>query len=293
MENHNITKIFKLAVISVYLMLMGFSFAPNLAFAQTARQYNSGVDKQIEQFLCAPTNSATSTSASNDDLYKCINRIYRFSLAIASVFAVFFIVIGGYIYMSAAGNQESVDKAKNILETSIASLVILAGGYVLLRYLNPDLIKFQPIQPPSVVGRERAYSLATLTKDQLLGYFGTNITADSGVNKNELKDVVKQELATLKQKCNCTVNITSTTGGQHVTSGCSHSTGNKADFGMNTALDNYIINSSGFTKIANRKDTLGEVAQWKNNSTGAIYAKEDFKSTANWNGKHWDLQVCD
>ena len=53
--------------------------------------------------------------------------------------------------MSAEGSSESVDKAKNILTSTIASLVILFAGYLLLNALNPDIIQFQTIQPPSVV----------------------------------------------------------------------------------------------------------------------------------------------
>jgi hypothetical protein len=60
------------------------------------------------------------------------------------------IVIAGYYYMSSDGNQESVDKAKNIIVTTVTAMVILFAGYVLLRTLNPDLIAFQTIQPPSM-----------------------------------------------------------------------------------------------------------------------------------------------
>lgn len=121
----------------------------NLAFAadSTYDYSTAGVSTQIEQFLCAPSKTPT-----NGDLYNCINRLYRFSLILASVIAVFFIVIAGYLYMSAEGNQEAVDKAKSILTSSITALVILFAGYILLKAINPDLVQFQTIQPPSVVG---------------------------------------------------------------------------------------------------------------------------------------------
>src|SRR3989344_6084450 len=96
-----------------------FSYAP--AFAQTqsttpqAFDYSkAGVSTQIQQYLCAPNflggnQAANSTDAS---LFTCINKLYRFAIVIASVVGVFFIVIAGYVYMAAEGNQESVEKAK-------------------------------------------------------------------------------------------------------------------------------------------------------------------------------------
>ena len=65
--------------------------------------------------------------------------------------AVFFVVIAGYLYMNAGGNAEGVEKAKSIVTSSITSLVILFAAYILLRALNPQLIAFQTIQPPSVI----------------------------------------------------------------------------------------------------------------------------------------------
>ena len=132
---------------------------------------NAGIDKQITQYLCAPnavpesqTNNAsgnpyggiaaqTNAAFNNNNsgiLFKCINQIYKFAIVVSAVVGVFFIVIAGYIYMSSDGDAEAVTKAKDILRTTIASIVILLGGYVLLKALNPDLIQFHSIQPPSV-----------------------------------------------------------------------------------------------------------------------------------------------
>ena len=148
----------KIFVLGLLLVEMFFTYAP--AHAQTT-QY-AGVQQQLTDYLCTPNDASTNATAAQGDLYNCINRLYRFALVVASVFSVFMIVIAGYIYMAAEGNQESVDKAKSILVSSITSIVILVGGYVLLKFLNPDLIKFQPIQPPSVVGQSRSYGFGNV-----------------------------------------------------------------------------------------------------------------------------------
>lgn len=155
----------------------------NLAFAEDVPDYTQGktnpVSSQIEKYLCAPSDASNSqvntnifghtannTSGGNNlaqnDLYVCINKLYRFAIAAGSVVGILFIVISGYLYIASDGNQETVDKAKSIFTSSITAMVILFGGWVLLKALNPDLLKFQNIQPPSV-------KLATVTPPTVLG----------------------------------------------------------------------------------------------------------------------------
>lgn len=170
-------------------LLLTEMFLMHAGLALAAEPYNyaeSGVAASIKKYLCAPTDvsgdknpeekgpregkvdrqeekeiqfSSGERNKAQYDLYTCINRIYKFAIITAGVIAIFFIVIAGYIYMSSDGSQESVDKAKSILTSSVTAIVILFAGYILLRALNPDLIKFQNIQPPSV-------ALQKFTKDQ-------------------------------------------------------------------------------------------------------------------------------
>ena len=89
--------------------------------------------------------------------------------------------------MSAEGNQESVDKAKNILTTSIASLVILFAGYLLLKAINPDLIQFKSIQPPSVKTSE----LTSNTDVQVsLDSSGNPTKISGGVGSNAAAELI-------------------------------------------------------------------------------------------------------
>ena len=281
------------------LLVVEMFFSHATVFAQTTegKQY-TGVQQQIQDFLCTPSDTTTNSGAAQGDLYNCINRLYRFALVVASVFSVFMIVIAGYIYMSAEGNQESVDKAKSILVSSVTSLVILAGGYVLLKFLNPDLIKFQPIQPPSVVGT-RGYSFGNVS--------GTIVTT-SGQNEQQLRELLSKagievnksapqtqiagmtaatlnEIIGLKKACGCALVITGgTEGGHSEKTDCSHGNGKKFDAGMDAGLTAYI--TKNFTYVGKRKDDGAE--QWRNNASGAIYAKEDTQGS----GPHWDVAVC-
>lgn len=282
-------------ILSLMLANLFLAFNAKTVHAQTSStstQKYRGVDEQIKAFLCTPSNASTDPEAAKGDLYNCINKLYRFALIIVSIFGVLMIILGGWVYMAAAGNEEAVTKAKDILTTTIVAIIIIFSGYVLLRFLNPDLIKFQPIQPPSVVGKERAYSFQKVSDAEIKAFFGQyGVTVEPGKTLTGLSQAVQNEIANLKKDCNqCNVVITSSTEGAHAADECSHASGDKADLQMGANLTNYI--QTKFQPIADRNDSLGKVKQWKNSASGAIYAKEDFKSTPNWTGTHWDVAVC-
>ena len=122
-----------------------------------------GAESTIKSLLCAPTENlsgygnqvasggdTTNQVSAGGDLFYCINKLYRFAIAIAAVAAVMFLVIAGYLY--ASGGEEAVSEAKAIMGSTVAGLFILLISYIFLRTINPDLIQFKPIQLPQIVG---------------------------------------------------------------------------------------------------------------------------------------------
>src|ERR1700722_8599038 len=99
--------------------LLEILFSYNISYAQTTAVY-SGPQSGITQYLCTPTSSTGNPL----DLYSCINKLYKFAIVISGVVGMFFIVIAGYVYMNAGGNQESVDKAKEMFTSTITAIVI-------------------------------------------------------------------------------------------------------------------------------------------------------------------------
>jgi hypothetical protein len=149
---------FKKYFLMLLLAELLLSYSPVYAQALTPYRYETDakVSDQIKQYLCTPSPTTVTEgnafkNANQGDLYECINRLYKFAIILSCVVGVFFIVIAGYVYMGSEGNQESVEKAKSILTSTLTSIVILLTGFVLLKAINPDLIQFQTIQPQSVV----------------------------------------------------------------------------------------------------------------------------------------------
>ena len=82
-------------------------------------------------------------------------------VGIASIASVFFLVHGGYLYITSRGNPESLETAKRILRNALVGLVLVIGAATLTTILssaygNPSntagasLPNLQAIQPEDV-----------------------------------------------------------------------------------------------------------------------------------------------
>jgi hypothetical protein len=154
-----------LVILSNFVLLQWISIFPTTVFAQaTATQtVNSdlvnlndrfedypqtlrygGVEGSIERLLCTPSDQG------DHDLSNCINKLYRFAVAIGAFAAVFFLVLAGYFYI--VGGQTAKEKGKHMLVSTLVGLVILLGSWLILNQINPNLTAFRTIQPPALSG---------------------------------------------------------------------------------------------------------------------------------------------
>jgi len=76
-------------------------------------------------------------------LAKCIQQIYIFSLGFGSLLALLMIVLSGYRYMTAAGNAQQLQNAKDAFAAAFIGLIILFISFILLYTINPDLVRFK------------------------------------------------------------------------------------------------------------------------------------------------------
>lgn len=129
---------------------IGFTLSlvnPALAYAQAPQEapelpvYNAGVDKSLTDYVCTP-----SQPADGHDLERCINRLYKFGVSAGALLLIFMLVYAGYMYMT--GSESSITQAKGRIKNGLTGMAILLGSYVLLYFINPQLVVIKPIQPP-------------------------------------------------------------------------------------------------------------------------------------------------
>ncbi|OGE81781.1 MAG: hypothetical protein A3E98_01540 [Candidatus Doudnabacteria bacterium RIFCSPHIGHO2_12_FULL_48_11] len=73
-------------------------------------------------------------------LSEFILKIINIALAIAGLIAVLFLIIGGFRYITAAGNEEAGAQAKKIITNSIIGIVVIILSFVIVRVISSALI---------------------------------------------------------------------------------------------------------------------------------------------------------
>ena len=69
------------------------------------------------------------------DLRTTVTNIINWVLGLLGIIAVIMILYGGFIWLTAAGNEENVTKAKNILSAAIIGLVIVLLAWAIVNYV--------------------------------------------------------------------------------------------------------------------------------------------------------------
>jgi len=70
---------------------------------------------------------------SSQEGFLCILQVaLRFLLTLAFTIAVIFIVIGGYRYVTARGNEEAAEEAKKTLFHAVVGVILIAAAWIIL-----------------------------------------------------------------------------------------------------------------------------------------------------------------
>jgi len=84
-----------------------------------------------------------------------IRYLYLFGLGAVGVLALIFLIIGGFLYMF-SDTVTSKDKAREYISGALIGLVLGLGAYLILKTINPDLVK---INPPILPDRPQPESI--------------------------------------------------------------------------------------------------------------------------------------
>ncbi len=82
-----------------------------------------------------------SSGVSGNDLKTYIESIYNVALILVTLSAVLMLSIGGFWYLTSAGNTSRMGTAKEIIVDSLIGLVIALTAWLILNVINPDLVK--------------------------------------------------------------------------------------------------------------------------------------------------------
>lgn len=119
----NFIKIVLFLVLFYYFLI----YITGTAGAQTTQYY----------YLQVPLG----TYVQADDMFQYIKVLYQFSMGIIIVLGIIMTMIGGYIWMTAAGSGQKIQNAQSYIFNSIAGILLALFSYMLLYQINPELTK--------------------------------------------------------------------------------------------------------------------------------------------------------
>lgn len=85
---------------------------------------------------CQLDNPAPDQLVDYSDFGKLLQRIIRIFLAFAGAIAVIFLMVGGFQYIMARGNEEATEKAKKTITGAIIGIVIIVMAFAIVLIVN-------------------------------------------------------------------------------------------------------------------------------------------------------------
>ncbi|TAK05127.1 hypothetical protein EPO33_04060 [Patescibacteria group bacterium] len=102
----------------------------SLPMAAQAAGVNLGLTSDVEGALGLGTQ----------DVRVTIARIINVFMGLLGIIAVVIILYGGFIWMTAAGNEERVDKARKMIVAGVIGLAIILSAYAIARFVVNSLV---------------------------------------------------------------------------------------------------------------------------------------------------------
>lgn len=114
-----------------------------LAVAASAAFYAARAETQGAATPQAGTTTGQSVEASKLVFTGALQNLYIVGLSLVGISALFMVVWGGLLYMTAGDNSSQIGKAKEKFTNAAWGIAIAAFSYAVLNTINPDLVKFQ------------------------------------------------------------------------------------------------------------------------------------------------------
>ncbi|PIT94902.1 hypothetical protein COT98_01735 [Candidatus Falkowbacteria bacterium CG10_big_fil_rev_8_21_14_0_10_39_9] len=90
-------------------------------------------------------NASTTLDNSTAPIAKYISAFYNYGVGIIGILAAMMLMIGGIIWLTAAGSSTKIEQAKSFIGSSLTGMALVLTAFILLKTINPDLVIFKII----------------------------------------------------------------------------------------------------------------------------------------------------
>ena len=119
-------------------VLLSLLVLPYFVFAQEASETNS--NNPIDRLEAVGSGEqGPYVEATEVTLSEIIGQAVNILLSFLGIIFIILIILAGYHWMTAGGNQETITKAKGSLKSSIVGLLIVVGAYAIWELIASQL----------------------------------------------------------------------------------------------------------------------------------------------------------
>ena len=129
---------------TVFFSLLAWLLVGPLALAQQPTLANTG---QLDQQDVAFFNSAGLPA--NVSLTRMIANIIEVALSFVGVILIILIIYAGFLWMTSAGNQEKISKARKIMVAAVVGVVIVFSAYAITVFVIDRILEFADLHDNS------------------------------------------------------------------------------------------------------------------------------------------------
>lgn len=129
---NNLYKKIKIILIIIFLSC-GFVIAGKITQAQITEEATSKLSPMATVYGVGTSKPKT--------ISEVVASVIQYALSFLGVIFLALLIYAGFLWMSAAGDQDKITKAKDILQSSVVGLIIILSSYTITYFVLQNLTK--------------------------------------------------------------------------------------------------------------------------------------------------------
>ncbi len=126
--------------VATLFLLTAIMTLPYFVFAKNGTVSSSSNPVTMLENI-ASGNNGPYTSANEDSLPTILGNIINGALSLLGVIFIVLMIISGYNWMTASGNEQKIDEAKDTIKRAIIGLVIVLGSWAIWNFILVNVIE--------------------------------------------------------------------------------------------------------------------------------------------------------
>ncbi len=127
----------KTVVVQLLLIIL---LLPVISSAQDSGTISDSASPLLEKLNTVGTSAGYDSGTSETTILEILGTGIRVGLSLLGVIFIILILLAGYNWMTAAGDQEKITKAQHTIRSAIIGLLIIVGAFAIWMFISRVII---------------------------------------------------------------------------------------------------------------------------------------------------------